>query len=133
MAPRILFLDDDRIRHDTFAKRFANAECVHVETFDEFERALLRGTRFDAISLDHDLNDFGQRSVIDMSGMYGSTERSELTGTDAAVLVSRLPEDKRPDVVVIHSWNAPGAERMRAILADAGLSVVVQPFKADKK
>lgn len=56
MAPRILFLDDQPIRHKEFARRFANAERVHVETFEEFEKAL-QGPRFDVMFLDHDLND----------------------------------------------------------------------------
>jgi len=130
MAPRILFLDDDRIRHDTFAKRFANAECVHVETFDEFERALLRGSKFDVIFLDHDLNDFGNRSVMEsVWACYGSSEQTELTGTDAAVLVAGLPTEKKPEQVVVHTHNPPGGDRMVLILEKANIPVIRQPFK----
>lgn len=127
---RILFLDDDAIRHDTFAKRYADkAECVHVETFDEFER-VLRGSKFDIIFLDHDLNDFGARSVVQyVFGTYQSSETCEMTGTDAADLVAHLPPEKLPAQVIIHSHNPAGAERMEMILRDVDVFVVRDPFK----
>lgn len=69
----------------------------------------------------------GGRSTIP-GGMYCSI--IELTGADAARLVARLPDELRPTIVVIHSWNTPGAERMASILRDAGLHVIIQVFKA---
>jgi hypothetical protein len=127
---RLLILDDDPSRHAHFAKKFAEHERVHCFTFDEFERELLYGERFHATLLDHDLADFGTPSVIEGCSVYGSQESQELTGTDAALLMAnRLLPEKRPDQVVIHSWNIPGAARMAAILRDAGFeNVVVQPF-----
>jgi len=61
-------------------------------------------------------------------GTYGE---SELTGQDAAIHVARLPEDKRPTQVVIHSWNPPGATRMLQLLRDAGVRAIRAPFEYD--
>lgn len=123
---RILILDDDQVRHDNFAQRFNKlgvVEPVHCKNIDQFERILTRESKFDVILLDHDLNDFGKNSVL--SGCYGDTE---LTGHDAAVLVTTLPPEKRPTIVIIHSWNSDGAKSMNAVLQQAGINSVIDIF-----
>jgi hypothetical protein len=122
---RFLFLDDDNQRHMTFTKRYWDNERVHVNTFERFCDAI-NGPKFDVIFLDHDLNDFGENSIE--NGTYGTRE---LTGYDCCVMLAKLPDDKRPNLVIIHSWNTPGATRMAAYLKDFGFSVVVDPFYVD--
>ena len=124
---RILFLDDDKVRHDAFAKQFAHDDRVHVTNYADFEIALA-GDKFDGIFLDHDLNDFGRNSVISDGGMYGSHYDYELTGVDAARLIVRLPAEKIPGTVVVHSWNPGGADNIANILRDAGINVARAPF-----
>lgn len=120
---RILVLDDDDIRHQAFARRFINHSVVHAMTVDEACDALNK-EKFDLVHLDHDLNDHGHRSVA--ASMYGQVE---LTGFDVARFIARdLTIDNRPDRVVIHSWNPPGAKMMAEILRDADISVSYEPF-----
>lgn len=122
MSMRILILDDDENRHGKFAHWFAGYDVHHVYTIAQFEEKLGTG-KFDAIFLDHDLNDYGKTSVV--PGAYGPVE---LTGFDAAKMVSNLPDDCRPDQVVVHSWNPAGASMMVELLRDCGLSVIRWEF-----
>jgi len=122
---KILFLDDDLLRHEVFAEmaKAAGHESFHAHTIGEF-MGMTDGKPFDQVFLDHDLNDFEFESKF--TDMYGTGEQ---TGVDAARwLASQLPEH-RPSRVVIHSWNPPGAQRMRAVLEEAGFpEVVVEEF-----
>jgi hypothetical protein len=93
-----------------------------VKTIDAFTEAV-RGERFDEVWLDHDLQEVPGNTV---------TERRQvrvLTGCDAAKLLVRLPVEKRPGEVIIHSWNSPGARVMDKLLYDAGIKVTKQPFR----
>lgn len=122
---KILFLDDDDLRHEVFAEqaKAGGHEPFHAHTVDEFA-GLIDLHDFDEVWLDHDLNDFQYESKG--ADMYGS---GLLDGTAAAHwLVSLLPE-RRPQKVVIHSWNPPGANRMRAILEEGGFdNIEVEEF-----
>jgi len=122
---RILFLDDDDLRHEVFAEqaKAGGHEAFHARTLGEF-MGLTDGKHFDEIWLDHDLNDFQHESK--WTDMYGTGEQ---TGVDAARwLAVQLPEH-RPAKVVIHSWNPTGANRMRAILEEASFpEVVIEEF-----
>ena len=117
---RILILDDDLTRHQDFARRYAGHERLHVATVDQFESALSRGP-FQLVHLDHDLGDY----VRGMSGI-----EYERTGVEAAKMLAACRWCEDEDVqVIIHSWNPEGARRMRAILTDAGLSAILEPFE----
>lgn len=117
---RRLFLDDNTQRHQIFSLWYPDA--FRVTTIADLLSAL-DGERFDEIWLDHDLQEVPGNTVK----VYG-TEK-ELTGQDAAVHVARLPDDKKPTQVVIHSWNPPGASLMYQILRDAGVRAVKAPFE----
>ena len=122
---KILFLDDDDARHEIFADqaKAGGHELFHAHTIDEFA-GLIDIHDFDEVWLDHDLNDFQYESKgIEM---YGN---GELNGTAAARwLVSLLPE-RRPQKVVIHSWNPVGAANMQEILQNGGFdNVVIEEF-----
>lgn len=121
----ILFLDDAAARHDGFAAMTAGHLIRHVYTFRDACDAL-EAERFDVAYLDHDLNAFGPHSVE--PGMYGE---QELTGADVARFIAQMPAEKRPLSVVVHSWNPDGARRMVAILRDADVPVVYQPFSSE--
>lgn len=117
---RVLILDDIQERHDAFGKLHEADECVHAYTHEQACDALLNQEPFDLAYLDHDLADFQS------TGYMGNEER---TGTDVCVFLVRfVDKDRRPERVVIHSWNPDGARRMRRILQDAGVSAVCRPF-----
>ncbi len=131
---RIFILDDDNERHATFAKNLQGHDVFHARTHDEGLAILNNEERFDLFFLDHDLNDFhieGNRSVGPSSSMYDSGEK-ELTGADFAWQVARvLPIDKRPDHVIIHSWNPDGAKNIQVILRNNDISCHYIPFSVD--
>jgi CheY-like chemotaxis protein len=125
---RILILDDDTKRHEVFKTQLIGCDLVHCETFEEFKKAL-EGPKFDGVCLDCDLNDFGRRSMTETTSMYGS-HQVELTGVDAAMWLTRLPVEKRPDKTLIHSWNPEGAAEMARILNEHGFKdVLVKEFE----
>ena len=121
---KILFLDDDKERHELFdaAHDKETFEITHVWNLGQLIEWLSKD-KFDMFYLDHDLNDFTGPPT------YGG-RASEITGTDVAKwLAQNLPEDKRPDRIIIHSWNPDGARRMQGILDDAGFKHVSRdPF-----
>lgn len=119
---RILILDDDENRHGTFAHWFIDHYVCHAYTFDEFVNAILNET-WDIVFLDHDLNDYGKTSIGDKG--YGQVE---MTGLDAASQMARIPQEKRPFQVVVHSWNPPGAANMVDLLNDMGFNVLRWEF-----
>ena len=127
---KMLFLDDDDKRHEFFARTYKKHVCTHAYSFEDFEIKLNAGV-FDVIWLDHDLGDFPKvHAPTVIGGMYGGGEQ-ELTGLDAALLVAKLPEERRPQMVVVHSWNVPGSMRIRRALETTGIKVVVRQFDPD--
>lgn len=76
---------------------------------------------FDVVFLDHDLSEEAEASQA----------VKEKTGTDVAEFIANMDATKRPRKAVIHSLNAPGRQRMRTILEQAGLPVVFLPFRHD--
>jgi CheY-like chemotaxis protein len=106
---RILVLDDEQYRHDGFARRFVGHDVTHARTVAEALDAL-RGPRFDLAQLDHDL---------------GSGDG---TGRDVAEHIASMPRDLRPRVVVVHSFNPPGARLMVATLKQAGVPSSHKPY-----
>ena len=121
---RVFVIDDDPGRHRHFARWFREQELVAVRTVDEAMDALDRGPAFDVAFLDHDLNGFGQTSV--MPGLYGG--QTELTGADVAMFIRNLPRFRRPQRVIIHSWNPPGALGMLHALEGHVDAVSLSPF-----
>lgn len=119
---RVLIVDDAPIRHKHFDIWFAGYEIVHCYGYHDTARAL-GGQRFDHMQLDHDL---GQERVGDRDPVTGR----EYDGKDIAKLVAALPQEKKPKLAIVHSYNAAGAEEMVHILKDARIASSHKPFKA---
>ena len=118
MKQKILFLDDDLIRHDAFRQRTKdmNVEVTYIETVEQAIKALTN-FKFDIASLDHDLG--GQVYVKETEG----------TGYEVALFIEeKLEEDKLPNEVIVHSYNPAGAERMVYAIKKRIAKCVRQPF-----
>lgn len=114
---RILFLDDDENRHAKHAQENIGRDVTRARTVRECIDAIKNNPPFDLVSLDHDLG-----------GKY-YVEEEEGTGTEVARwMATEMPPEKRPVRVVIHSYNAAGAQRMEDILLAAGFWVRRRPF-----
>lgn len=115
---KILFLDDMKERHETFKRNNIGRDITHVWDYDEAVKALSE-TKFDIASLDHDL------SLLTIMTL---PDKGEKSGYDVACYIANMPEDKRPDTVVIHSLNPAGAQRMEAALKGKVKKVIRVPF-----
>lgn len=115
---RILFLDDDRQRHWIFQDYCAEAAIVPDHAFDADEAAaMMTRTRYDVAFLDHDLAEEHHRASY-VGGPGDGTALARWMAFSCQTL---------PHIVVIHSYNAEAAERMRGILAPC-VTVHVAPF-----
>jgi CheY-like chemotaxis protein len=132
---KILVLDDDPLRHRSFARRFKGDEIVHV--YSPLEAAEHMGkTKFDLVQLDHDLGFWTDRENVPPSffGGYADDARMkvELKGFHVAVWMRQMPEATRPTRVVVHSANAVGGPMMAELLSQGGFDAVWDEFKNDK-
>ena len=130
---RVFVLDDMDTRLVYFQKWY---EDKHDYTEAKDARHAIKTMRdapkFDVYFLDHDLNpDHYDDSGSNMGG-YGAPppEKSWGTGMDVCqFIVSELPVEKRPKLVVCHSWNSSAADEMAHKLADAGIRVAIYMYK----
>ena len=127
---KILFLDDDKERHKAFSKTMDRRldqkgwghEITYVWTANE-AISKLKTEVFDEVFLDHDLGGESSQMTLPNSGQ-GS-------GYDVACFIATFPIEKRPNSVIIHSWNPEGANRMARALSQAaeeGMHVAKVPF-----
>lgn len=121
---RALVCDDNQNRHEMIrallADRRPHWERVQsVTTAADAILALVEADPpFSEVWLDHDLH-----GAVDESGVP-----EEGTGREVARAISRLPEGRRPELVVVHSANVVGREKMAEILKAAGIPVTVKPL-----
>ncbi len=107
---KILFLDDDQTRHDTFTTAHSADEIWHAYDHPQFLKQINSVDRFDVISFDHDL------------GLGAS-------GYDCVMeLLTAMPSYRWPKEAWVHSWNPVGAERMMRALTNAGIPAVRTSF-----
>lgn len=112
---KILFLDDDELRHEYAQQELIGHEVEHVRTVPEALTALaLR--YFDLAMLDHDLG-----------GGEHCAPSNEVSGYEVARRISE-GDVLQPRFVLVHSYNAPGAQRMIAALKAAPLRCAWIPF-----
>lgn len=105
---RILFLDDDSIRCNKFARNFMEHTVLFVHSADVCITALDQATEvpFDLVCLDHDLGD----EIMVPSGPG--------TGYEVACWLEQHP-DKQPKYIILHSFNPDGRMRMQQALPKA--------------
>ena len=104
---RILFLDDDQIRHDKFRELINNRHEIHaVYTAKECIDCLKLRPKYDMIFLDHDL---GGRQFV---------ESGYETGYQVAQWLQQHPALQAP-TMIIHSFNPIGAKQMNACIPKA--------------
>ena len=115
---RVFLLDDDRRRHDWFAKRFAGDDLDIAEEV-EGARELLGQNFYDAIFLDHDLLP---------EHYHADSTDDERTGFAIASWLASRPELHRAATIVVHTRNADGAMRMIDELRSAGRQAEYVPF-----
>lgn len=118
---RVLFLDDDEMRHDIFSSYHADERVrLHqVRTAKQAITAITELPKFDFIFLDHDLNN-----------EHYNGQGYEFPGTGMDVVdylcSDRMDMDKRPGAIIIHSWNWYRAVEMEKRLKEAGFPDVRQ-------
>jgi CheY-like chemotaxis protein len=114
---RILFLDDDELRHRLIAEQLIGHDATATRTVAETAKAL-EGAPFDLACLDHDL---GGLQMVD--------SEEEETGHTVAKLIAAMPPERRPRQIIVHSFNSVGAGRMVQVLKAAGYeNVEWHPF-----
>lgn len=107
---RILVLDDDISRIESFQKRIQNSNLrenysfLHVSTAKECID-VLKNFDYDLIFLDHDLG----------GDTFVSTEESN-TGSEVARWIYQHPHKIRKSKVFIHSFNLEGAQYMHNLI-----------------
>jgi hypothetical protein len=121
---RILILEDDEQRIDTFRKTLGvGNEVIYARTYEEFVVALELHSfpePFDLATLDHDLGDIHA---------FADGRKYEFTGANAVdYIVHGIPPKARPRKIIIHSFNKPGADNMMRTLASAGIPFEYKPF-----
>jgi CheY-like chemotaxis protein len=110
---RVLVLDDDDKRHESFKFHLFRHEATHVHTAQEAMEALASNGPWDVVFLDHDLN-----YEHYVSSTTGKLDGLEQTGYDVAKYIALfMKEETIPKNVVVHSWNSYGADRMIQMLS----------------
>ncbi len=112
---KILFLDDDPIRTEIARGCFAEHELCEAETAEQAIKLLEKNSPYDTVSLDHDLS----------GNIYCPS--NELSGFAVAKYISKMPKEKMPKQVVVHSFNPGGAENMIKVLQGI-VPVIKRPF-----
>jgi CheY-like chemotaxis protein len=115
---RILIVEDDETRCVWFQEKFARHEIdLTCDVAQAFEWLAARD--YEIILLDHDL----------VEEHYFSDEPDdERTGYAVANWLAAHPERHRKALIVIHSLNYSGAQRMLDKLGEAGLEAEHIPF-----
>lgn len=112
---RILFLDDDVLRHNAFQEASAGHDVTLVWTAAQAEREFASG-KFHLACLDHDLG-----------GEHWVDPEQVNTGTHVARWLKANPE-RCPRQVIVHSYNAPAARGMVKTIIEAGAMCAHMPF-----
>lgn len=115
---RILIVEDDEVRCEWFHRKFSTQQrdvtCdvrQAIEWLGEHEYVM--------ILLDHDLAD---------EHYFSDELDDERTGYAVAAWLAAHPDRQRDALIIIHSLNFTGAQRMLNILLDAGRDAEHVPF-----
>ena len=115
---RILIIEDDETRCVWFQEKFAGREMdVTCDVAQAFE--WLAAREYEVILLDHDLVD---------EHYFSDEPDDERTGYAVAAWLAAHPDKYREALIIIHSLNYLGAQRMLDKLSEAGLEAEHIPF-----
>jgi CheY-like chemotaxis protein len=115
---RILIVEDDEARCAWFRARLAG--CELDVTCDVRQAVLWLAEReYEALLLDHDLAE---------EHYFSDAHDDERTGYAVAAWLAAHPDCQRDALILIHSLNYPGAQRMLELLRDAGRDAEHIPF-----
>lgn len=112
---RVLFLDDDRDRTESFLRACPQAVCV--ATAQECMERLAED--WDAIHLDHDLG----------GEVYVDSAREDCGMEVVRCIAKSRPEHLRRTLFVVHSYNICAAVSMVESLIGAGYKCEYAPFQ----
>lgn len=91
-------------------------------------KELLTNHQVNVISLDHDLGGHNLDPDAPDTWLYKGPSSEE---TGLALVDWMIYEQRVPETVYIHSWNGPGAQRMKKTFTAKGyLNVYVRPYEA---
>ena len=115
---RVFLLDDDRLRHEWFAKQFKGDR---LDVAEEAGRAveLLSANHYDLIFLDHDLLP---------EHYYAEEFDDERSGYAVARWLADSPTRHAAASIIVHTRNADGALRMVELLRGVGRQAEHIPF-----
>ncbi len=111
---KILILDDDGRRHRKFATKYGSEDLTHVYTSHDAIRVLEKHD-FDYVFLDHDL----KGRIMEPSGPG--------TGYEVAEWISNNTERQPSKLVIVHSLNHIGSDKMVNVLNRAGIKSMQVP------
>jgi hypothetical protein len=115
---RILVVEDDEMRCAWFRRKFA-PHALDVTCDVAQALCWLEEREYSTILLDHDL----------LEEHYFSDEfDDEHTGYGVAAWLAAHPDRQRDALIVVHSLNYGGAQRMIELLRDAGRDAEHVPF-----
>lgn len=114
---RILFFDDDSLRHSAFSWTNGKHDITYASNTDDAIKVL--GEKdFDVVFLDHDLG--------------GEVSQNRMDCEDDGRIVARWIAEHagrfQNTTFIVHSLNIAGSTEMVSILKDAGLRAKRQPF-----
>jgi hypothetical protein len=123
---RVVVLEDKDKRLDIFKCWFTHYDLACTKTIREGVNLLLE-KQADFLFLDFDIHDPGDRTLREW--LRVSSERKELDGLDLAYYVAkRIPIEKRPKNIIIHSRNPMGRRLMQEYLARRGVTSTLWAF-----
>jgi CheY-like chemotaxis protein len=112
MSYRILIVEDSKDRYNWFRKELVGNDVVIATTALEAINRLW-AEKFDFMFLDHDLAD----------EHYEDSTCFEGTGSEIAKYLHDTPENNAGMVIIIHSLNSCGRERMEKFLESRNVFV----------
>lgn len=115
---RVFLLDDDRLRHEWFAKQF-KGERLDVAEDPARAVELLAANYYDLIFLDHDLLP---------EHYYAKDFDDERSGYAVARWLAETPARLAAATIIVHTRNADGAFRMVELLRRTGRQAEHVPF-----
>jgi CheY-like chemotaxis protein len=116
--PRVLIVEDDEARCAWFRERLTG-RTLDVTCDVRVAIEWLATREYETVLLDHDLAD---------EHYFSNTPDDERTGYAVARWLADNPTAQRDALVIIHSLNYVGAQRMIAVLRDAGRDAEHIPF-----